>query len=303
MTQFSVGVYIPLKSFIHRLDPRVKIISLILLMAAVFLYGGVETYIYLTVLAIVAYWTAKIPYSMILNVLKPLYFMAVILLIVNIIVVSQPKNNPGYFSSWDIMWGYIFHVGKIKVYYQAIWRTLYILWRILLMITFTIILSSTTSPVELTNGIESLLRPFKVIKLPTQAIAMMISISLRFIPTLFNEAKNISWAQASRGVDFKNGRFKEKYHALTSLIIPVFVSAFRKAEDLANSMDARGYDPYLKRTRFKQYTLNFYDVLIVLLIALILLLIIFTSYSFSKHHFLPALKWWDNLGLGEPFIW
>lgn len=134
--------------------------------------------------------------------------------------------------------------------------------RIYLMITLTCILTGTTPSLQLTLAIEDLLSPLKIIKLPVYILSMIISIALRMIPTLIDEAGRIMKAQSSRGIDIKNGKFKDKVKSLTSLIIPLLVSSFQKAEDLAYAMDARGYDPNARRTRFIQFKLNWIDILI-----------------------------------------
>ena len=143
----------------------------------------------------------------------------------------------------------------------------------------TTLVMSTTKPVALTKGIEDLLFPFKLIKIPVDVIAMIISIALRFIPTLLEETQRIMKAQASRGVDFRNGNVKTRAKATITLIIPLFVSAFSKAEDLGNAMETRGYDPYEKRTRYRYYPITFKDAFIFLFIASLIILFSLQAYS------------------------
>lgn len=148
-----------------------------------------------------------------------------------------------------------------------------IMFRIYIMILITSLLTSTTKPMALTKAIEDLLIPLKLIKVPVHIIAMIISIALRFIPTLIEEAQRIMKAQASRGVDFKNGGIKSKSKSMVTLIIPLFVSAFAKAEDLGNAMETRGYDPYEKRTRYRAYPIKTRDIITsIVVIGLILTL-------------------------------
>ena len=125
------------------------------------------------------------------------------------------------------------------------------------MISLTTILTSTTKPLDLSLAIEDLLSPLKLVKFPVHIFSTIIAIAFRMIPTLLEEASKIMKAQASRGVDYKNGNFKDKIKAIGSLVIPLLVSSFQKAEDLAYAMDARGYDPYQKRTRYKKFRLSF----------------------------------------------
>lgn len=146
------------------------------------------------------------------------------------------------------------------------------------MIVLTTLLTATTKPTALTKGIEVIISPLKLLFVPTHIIAMIISIALRFIPTLLEETQRIMKAQASRGVDFRNGNLKTKAKSLVTLIIPLFVSAFSKAEDLGNAMETRGYDPYEKRTRYRSYPIRIKDVLLgVIVIGLLVLSIMIKS--------------------------
>ena len=163
--------------------------------------------------------------------------MLVFLLIVNSLVIKEGIS--------------LLTIGSFSIYSGAIIQTLYISIRLMLMIMITTLLTATTKPLDLTLGIECLLAPFKKIGVPAHEIAMMISIALRFIPTLIEETDRIIKAQTSRGVDMDEGSLKEKVMAVLSLIVPLFVSAFQKAEDLANAMESRGYAPGAERTRYK----------------------------------------------------
>ncbi|WP_434414803.1 energy-coupling factor transporter transmembrane protein EcfT [symbiont of Argiope bruennichi] len=302
MNKFTVGVYVPNNSFIHRLDVRIKLLSLVFIMALVFIYSGIEGYIYLTIFALVVFYFSKLRFNLIFNMLKPIYPMMVFLLLVT--VFASEFNHKGlHFTTSDDWLDKSFNIGNFKFHLQSIWRTLYIIWRIFLMMTFTVILSSTSTPVELTLGLESLMKYLKYIKFPVHQVAMIISISLRFIPSLFEETIVISNSQASRGVDFKNGRIREKFKALTSLVIPIFISSFRKADDLANAMEARGYDPYASRTRYRQLKITTRDIFCLLFFSCFFALIICTNLSFkSANSPFYFLKWFDNLHLGEPIL-
>jgi energy-coupling factor transport system permease protein len=151
-------------------------------------------------------------------------------------------------------------IGSFHIYSGAVSQTLYIVVRLALMVIITTILTATTKPLDLTLGIEDLLKPFRRIGVPAHEIAMMISIALRFIPTLIEETQRIMKAQASRGVDMSSGSLKEKIGAVLSLIVPLFVSAFDRAEQLANAMEARGYVPGRNRTRYKSLKLHGIDI-------------------------------------------
>ena len=193
MNNMMFGRYLPIDSFIHRLDPRLKIGSLLLLLIAVFFDAG--------------------------------------------------------FLGYGILGLFVIFM---IIYDQALLQTAYIFIRLILIIIMTTVLTATTKPLDLTLGIEHLLSPFKKVGFPTHEVAMMISIALRFIPTLLEETQRIMKAQASRGVEFSEGRLKDKIMSIVSLIIPLFISAFQRAEDLANAMESRNYNPEAKRTRYKQ---------------------------------------------------
>ena len=165
---------------------------------------------------------------------------------------------------------------SFHIYSGAVSQTLYIVIRLALMVTITTILTATTKPLDLTLGIEDLLKPFQKIGLPAHEIAMMISIALRFIPTLIEETQRIMKAQASRGVDLENGTIKEKISAILSLLVPLLVSAWDRAVQLADAMEARGYVPGKQRTRYKKLKMQSCDfallfgglLLLVMMIAM-----------------------------------
>ena len=169
-------------------------------------------------------------------------------------------------------------IGFIKIYDQALFQTAYIFIRLILIIVMTTILTATTKPLDLTLGIEHLLLPFKKIGFPTHEVAMMISIALRFIPTLLEETQRIMKAQASRGVEFSEGHLKEKILSIVSLIIPLFISAFQRAEDLANAMESRNYNPEAKRTRYKQLHWKLADTISLMSVVIVCSALIIMSF-------------------------
>lgn len=246
MDNIVLGRYIPLDSLIHRMDPRAKIICMLFFMIAIFLPAGYLGYAVLGAVLIVVVLLSKLKITYIFKAMKPMMLMLIFLLVINVLVI---KNGNA-----------LVNINGFKIYDEAIFQTLYIVIRLALMISITTILTATTKPLDLTLGIEDLLSPFRRIGVPSHIIAMMISIALRFIPTLIEEAQRIMKAQASRGVDFEEGSFMEKIRGLTSLIVPLFISALQKAEDLANAMEARGYVPDKHRTRYKQLQMRTFDV-------------------------------------------
>lgn len=265
MKDFALGRYIPIDSIIHRMDPRAKIAALIFMMIAIFIPAGWYGYLVAGITVIVLAILSKLKVNFLWRSMKPMLFMLTFLLIINILVIREG----------DIL----FTIGSFSIYVGAITQTLYIVVRLMLMIMLTTVLTATTKPLDLTLGIEDLLNPLQTIKVPSHEIAMMISIALRFIPTLIEETQRIMKAQASRGVDLEEGKLKEKVMAILSLIVPLFVSAFQHADDLANAMEARGYIPDKQRTRYKQLKMHLRDyvlmfVSIAVLVGLILMAVL-----------------------------
>ena len=256
MNNIALGRYLPLTSIIHNMDPRAKIGAMLFMMVAIFIPAGYTGYIIIGIAVVLTALLAKLKLSFLWRAMKPMLFMLSFLLIINLLVVR----------SGDVL----ITIGSWNIYTDALTQTLYIVIRLALMIMITTILTATTKPLELTLGIEDLLKPFKVIGVPAHDIAMMISIALRFIPTLIEETQRIMKAQASRGVDMENGKLMEKVKAILSLIVPLFVSAFQRAEELAYAMEARGYIPSRPRTRYKQLKMHGKDVALLLLSVLIL---------------------------------
>ena len=261
MNGFTLGRYYPVDSVIHRFDPRAKIIAMILLLAAVFYPAGFYGYAIIALLLIMTIIMSRIPLSYFIMGIKSLALMLVFLLVLNVF----------FIQSGTLLWQW----GWVKVYSGAFIQTLYIIIRLVMMISVTTLLTASTKPLDLTLGIEDLLKPLKVIGLPTHEISMMISIALRFIPTILEEAMRIMKAQQSRGVDMEEGKLKEKIQAVLSLIIPLFICAFQRAEDLANAMEARGYNPQGERTRYHQLRLRLSDGFMLLLCSGVLVGVIY----------------------------
>lgn len=250
MNNIALGKYLPLNSIIHQMDPRAKIGAMLIIMIAIFIPAGYLGYAIIGAIVVMVALLAKLKLSFLWRAMKPMLFMLVFLFIINLLVIREG----------DVL----FTIFGFSVYSEAIFQTLYIVIRLALMIIITTILTATTKPLELTLGIEDLLKPFQIIHVPAHEIAMMISIALRFIPTLIEETQRIMKAQASRGVDMEEGKLMEKVKAILSLIVPLFVSAFQRAEDLAYAMEARGYIPNRTRTRYKQLKMQAKDYVLLL---------------------------------------
>jgi energy-coupling factor transport system permease protein len=191
--------------------------------------------------------------------------MMILLLVINVVITREGEIA--------------FYLGNYAVYWEGIVRWSYIFLRLLLMIMMTSVLTSTTKPLEMTYALEWLMAPLNLVKIPVHMIAMTLSLALRFIPTLSEEAEKIMRAQASRGVDFKEGKLKDKFRAVISLIIPLFVSSLMRSGELADALEARGYDPLAKRTRYRRRHWDLFDTVeLILLLAFLAGMIVLAVY-------------------------
>ena len=264
MGNITLGRYIPLDSPVHRLDPRAKIGAMLIMLIAIFIPAGWIGYGIMFAVVSFMIVLSKLSFGFIWKSMKPMLIMLVFLLIINVLVIHT-----------GTVW---LEIGPVKIYSDAVMQTLYIVVRLLLMIMITTCLTATTKPLDMTLGIEDLLQPFEKIGVPSHEIAMLISIALRFIPDLIDETGRIMKAQESRGVDLKEGKLNEKIMAILSLIVPLFVSAFQRAEDLANAMEARGYQPGARRTRYKVLKLKGPDYLLLAGAVAVLACMIWLAY-------------------------
>lgn len=236
----TIGQYIPADSPVHRLDPRTKIAAVTLLMVAIFIVRDFAGYALLTAFLLGIVALSRIPIGYVLRGLRPIVFLLAVTLILNV-----------FFSG--IEGGQVLvRLGPLAVTREALVRALFIGYRLIALVVATSLLTFTTSPVELTDGIERLLRPFRRIGVPAHELAMMMTIALRFIPTLLEETEKIIKAQMARGAEFERGNIFRRARALVPVLVPLFVSAFRRADELALAMEARCYRGGEKRTRMKQ---------------------------------------------------
>ncbi|MBQ6479430.1 MAG: energy-coupling factor transporter transmembrane protein EcfT [Erysipelotrichaceae bacterium] len=251
MNNLVFGKYIPIDSFMHRLDPRAKLIGLFLMIAAVFIPKSWWAFLMIAVVELIALLLAKIGIRMIAQSFKPMIVMMIFLLVINVLTLHTGEL--------------LFMIGSVPVHHDAIFNTLFVVVRLLLMISITTLLTATTKPLDLTLGIEWILKPLEVFRFPTHEIAMMVSIALRFIPTIIEETMRIMNAQKSRGVDFENGSLSQKITSILSLIVPLFSVAFERAYELADAMEARGYVPGAERTRYHILKFHLADYLFILI--------------------------------------
>lgn len=277
-----LGKYTSYNTIIHKIDARIKFFVLILLMVSIFLPFGNYTnrFIILGIISIVLFLImiiGKVSFLQFLKTIKNMWMMVLFLVIFMFFIPSEGNYPLFSFSN-----GY-------TLYYDGLLQIGHILLRLILMIALTIILTSTTSPMEITFAIEWYLTPLKLFKFPIQVISLTISLALRFIPTLLNESNRIMNAQKSRGVAYNRGFISSKIRSLSTLIVPLLVSCFSRSDELATAMDARGYDPYKKRSRYKVLKFHIYDLIFFLLSLIFVGLIIsFSIYSSS-------VEGWDDI--------
>lgn len=292
MTNITFGRYTPYNTFTHKLDARNKILLVILLVVGIFFqYRVWSTTLVMSglylLLIIILMIISRVSFLDLLNSLKGLWLLIIFMFAIYIFIPNSNYSGP-----------VAFNIG-FDVYWQAIYQATYIILRLILMMAVMMVLTSTTKPMDLTYGFEWYMAPLKVVRFPVHAVAMTLSIALRFIPTLLEESERIMKAQASRGVDFNRGGIGKRFKAIISLIIPLFVSAIDRSEELSNAMEVRGYDPRAKRTRYRVLRFGWRDLLaftfVGALFAGIIVLFVFDKRSASGINVLNELF---NLNVG-----
>ncbi|MGM9944283.1 MAG: energy-coupling factor transporter transmembrane component T family protein [Lysinibacillus sp.] len=264
MEKMIFGRYIPGNSFVHRLDSRSKLLFVFAFIIIVFLANNTITYSLLIAFTLVVILMSRIRLYFLINGLKPVIILMVFTFLLHILFTREG----------DI----ILELGFLKVYEEGLKQGIFISIRFLVLVFMTSILTLTTSPISITDGIETLLNPLKKVKLPVHELALMMSISLRFIPTLMDETDKIMKAQMARGSDLSAGPLKDRVKAIVPLLVPLFVSAFKRAEDLATAMEVRGYRGGEGRTRYRQLKWDVGDTFALLsLVVMVVLLIYFRN--------------------------
>jgi len=238
MEKMIVGRFIPGKSVVHQMDPRSKIVFVFFFVLVVFLANNVVTYLMAVAMTLVVISLSRIRLYFLINGLKPVIMLMLFTFIVNVLFTREGAL--------------VFDWGFVNIYEEGLRKGIFISIRFLVLIFVTSVLTLTTSPISLTDGLEILLGPFKKLKLPVHELALMMSISLRFIPTLMDETDKIMKAQMARGSDLSAGPLKDRVKAVVPLLVPLFVSAFKRAEELATAMEVRGYRGDEGRTRYRQ---------------------------------------------------
>ncbi len=247
VSDIILGQYFPGSSFIHRLDPRSKILMIIAYIAAIFIINNLFGYIVLGAFLLLSIMNTKIPAKFMLRGLKPVMFFIVLTGAFNLFLTTTGK----------VYWQWSF----LTVTDEGINNAVFMILRLFFLIMGTSLLTLTTSPIMLTDGIERLLSPFGKIGIPHHEIAMMMSIALRFIPTLLEETDKIIKAQTARGADFESGNILRRVKAMVPILIPLFISAFRRADELATAMECRCYKGGKGRTRLKVLKMGTIDFL------------------------------------------
>lgn len=264
LKNITLGQYIPGKSLLHRADPRTKMIWIIFLMVAVFATNNIYCYIMMIALTGIILAISEVPVSYTLRGIKPLLIILIITFIVNIFTYPGTKV--------------LLNIGVLKVTLEGVVQSIIIAIRLSLIVILGSILTLTTTPIALTDGLESLFKPLKKLKVPVHEMSMMMSIALRFIPTLMEETDRIIKAQASRGADFDTGNLLERAKSFIPVLIPLFVSAFKRAEDLATAMESRCYRGGVGRTRMKQLAYTGVDAKISLFMSAFLIVFVLTAF-------------------------
>lgn len=264
----SFGQYYPVSSYVHKMDPRVKILLVIAYIVFIFLVKNFIGYIPLAVFLIMAVAFSKVPVHSVLRSVKGILFLVIFAAVLNLLFYSGEDAKVFEINGVKLEW-WIFKLTD-KGLISAAFMTL----RLLLLVTCTCLLTLTTAPMELTEGIERLLSPLKLVRFPVHELALIMSIALRFIPTLMEETDRIVNAQKSRGSDFESGSLLKRMRAMVPVLIPLLVSAFRRAEELGDAMDSRCYSGAKGRTKYKKLKLTLRDLGGVLLAAAVLAAII-----------------------------
>lgn len=260
----TFGRYSPYNTFTHKLDPRNKLLLVIALIVAIFLPFTLNSTklilsgVYL-IFVIFCMLVSRVSFLQLLKSLKGMWFLIIFVFAIYMFIPNKQYDSSTMvaFTTW---WNY-------QVKWNAIFDSIYIIMRLIIMMALMMVLTSTTKPLDLTYGFEWYMTPLKLIRFPVHEIAMTLSIALRFIPTLLDETDRIMKAQSSRGVDFNHGGIFKRFKAIISLILPLFISAIERSEELANAMEVRGYDPKAPRTRYRKLKFSWRDLIAFIVVG------------------------------------
>ncbi len=261
MEKMIFGRYIPVDSIIHRMDPRAKLIIVFLFIFVVFLANNSITYGILGAFTLIAIFLSNIQLSFIFKGLRFLFWLILFTFLLHIFFTKEGELL--------VSWGFI------KIYEGGVIQGIFISLRFFFLILFTSLLTLTTTPIEITDGLESLLNPLKRFRFPVHELALMLSIALRFIQTLMDETDKIIKAQQARGVDFSEGSLTTRAKAVIPLLIPLFINAFKRADELATAMEARGYRGGEGRTKYRLLKWDLRDTVSLLILVSLSVLLFF----------------------------
>ena len=284
MASMTFGRYTFRETYVHHLDARNKIFLMILFMVGIFfqfhmwstslVLSGVYFVILLLLMII-----SRVNFFSLFKSMAGMWMFIIILMAIYIFI---PNNN--YYLP------VVFNVGSLAVQWDAFCQSGYIILRLILMISLTMVLTSTTKPMDMTYAFEWYMAPLKLVRFPAHEIAMTLSIALRFIPTLLDETERIMKAQASRGVDFNRGGLFKRFGAVIALIIPLFVSALERSEELANAMIVRGYDPRAKRTKYRKLRFTWRDIIAFIVVGALFAGILYLSIIDMKNNRIDLIQ-------------
>ena len=263
----TFGQYYNANSFVHKTDPRIKILLLIAYIVAVFLAGNFLSLAAVLVFLIIAVMFSSVPIGSVLRSIKAIFFLILFTAVLNVLFHVRSETETVYF--WVIT-------------KEGLLLAAFLASRLILLVTGSSLLTLTTTPVSLTDGLESLLKPLALIKFPVHELALIMSIALRMIPTLANETDRIICAQKARGADFESGNIISRLKALVPVLIPLIISALRRADELGDAMDARCYWGSKDRTKYKKLKLSFRDPVAVIFVGGLITGVVFLNIYYAQ---------------------
>jgi len=267
LKDMTFGQYYPTRSFVHRLDPRIKILLLIAYIVMVFVAQNFLSLAAAIIFMLISVISSRVPITSVLKSIRGIIFIVIFTAILNVFFYGNPEGETPLF--WVVTRGGLVNAGFLAL-------------RLVALVMGSAVLTLTTTPVSLTDGIESLLKPLSLVKFPVHELALIMSIALRFIPTLADEADRIMNAQKARGADFESGNLFSRIKALVPVLIPLLISAFRRADELGDAMDARCYSGAKKRTKYKKLRLGIRDLVAVLTAAAFMTGLIFLNVYYAE---------------------
>lgn len=266
----SFGQYYPRESFVHRLDPRTKLVLVVAYIVAVFLCSNYYSYLAVIVFVLGVTVLSRVPLKSVLKSVRGILFLVLFTALINVFFHTSGERvfqDVSWLTWLPITWDGLDFAAKLAL-------------RLIILVVGTSLLTLTTTPMALTDGLESLMKPLKVIKFPVHDVALIMSIALRLIPSLMEEVNKIIMAQKARGASFDTGNLFKRIKAMLPILIPLFVSAFRKAEELALALDARCYSATEKRTKMKKLKFSWRDAAAAIFMALFIALVVAIANGF-----------------------